>query len=80
MQPAQSPDPSLMMRGIYAVPLVGQIARDIGSDSSNIFYALMIFVTLVVLCVKFWGLAALAMAALTLVPVMFTLLILISRG
>jgi hypothetical protein len=68
------------MRLIFAIPFIGQIARDIIKDPDAIFYALVIFVTLVVLAVKAWGLVALAMTALGMVPVMFVLLIMISRG
>tara|TARA_R110002124_G_scaffold58457_1_gene162775 strand:- start:144 stop:383 length:240 start_codon:yes stop_codon:yes gene_type:complete len=72
--------PSILMRVIYALPIIGLIARDIAKDPDAIFYALVIFVTIVVLAVKFWGLVALTMTALLLVPVIFILLILISVG
>ncbi len=62
------------------LPLLGFIARDIGRDVNVIFYLLTIFVTLVVLAVKTWGLVALAMTALAFVPVIFCLLIAITRG
>ena len=62
------------------LPLLGFIARDIGRDVNVIFYLLTIFVTLVVLAVKAWGVVALAMTALAFVPVMFCILIAITRG
>lgn len=62
------------------LPLLGFIARDISRDINVIFYLLTIFVTLVVLAVKIWGVVALAMTALAFVPVMFCLLIAITRG
>lgn len=72
--------PDLSTRLLHAIPLIGWIARDIGRGTENVFYALAILVTLVVLAVKTWGIAALAMTALALVPVMFVILILITRG
>ncbi|HEX9859398.1 MAG TPA: hypothetical protein VGA75_13645 [Paracoccaceae bacterium] len=71
---------SAAMRGFYALPILDRIARDTSRGTDNIFYALAIFVTLVVLAVKTWGLVALAMTALALVPVMFVILLLITRG
>lgn len=71
---------SAALRGLYALPILGWIARDISRGTDNIFYALTIFVTLVVLAVKTWGIVALAMTALALVPVMFVILLLITRG
>ncbi|MDZ4139880.1 MAG: hypothetical protein U1D66_13530 [Erythrobacter sp.] len=58
-------------RGFAGLPLVGFIAR----DSNVIFYILVIALTALVLAVKTWGLVALA-----LVPVVFILLLLITRG
>lgn len=72
--------PSLFMRAIHATPILGRIAREIAEDVNTVFYALVIVVTLVVLAVKLWGIAALAMAALAMVPVMFVIMLLISRG
>jgi len=63
-------------RGFAGLPLVGFIAR----DSNVIFYILVIALTALVLAVKTWGLVALAMTALALVPVVFILLLLITRG
>jgi hypothetical protein len=56
------------------VPLFSSIADDIGRDSSIIFYLLVIALTVLVLAVSVWGLAALVVTALALVPVIFTLL------
>lgn len=71
---------SLPMRLIHATPIVGTIARDIAKGHENIYYALVILLTLVVLGVQTWGVVALAMTALAMVPVMFLVLILITRG
>lgn len=67
-------------RGFYAIPLLGWIARDISRDINNVWYALVILLTAVALAVKVWGVVALAMTALAMVPVMFVLLIMITRG
>jgi hypothetical protein len=69
-----------MTRGIYAVPIIGWIARDVARDIDNFWYALVIFLTVVVLAVKVWGVVALAMTALAMVPVMFAVLIAITLG
>ena len=60
------------------LPLIGWIARDIGRDVNIFFYLLTIAVTVLVLAVKTWGLVALTMAALPMVPVMFGFFIWIS--
>lgn len=62
------------------IPVFGPLARAIAQDPSTIFYLLVILLTLVVLAVKAWGLVALAMTALAMVPVMFVLLIAITQG
>ena len=67
--------PSLASRILHAAPILGHIARDISRDISTIFYVLMIVVTLIVLSVQTWGLAALVLTAVGFVPVMFALLI-----
>lgn len=59
-------------------PLFGWIARDIGRDVNIVFYMLAIALTVLVLAVKTWGLVALTMAALPMVPVMFAIFIWIS--
>ena len=71
--------PSLS-RSLYAVPVFGWIARDIARGPDNIWYALVILLTALVLAVKTWGLVALALSALAAVPVIFVLLIAITRG
>jgi hypothetical protein len=68
-------------RGFYAVPVLGWIARDVATKGDeNIWYALVIFLTCVVLAVQTWGVVALSMIALAMVPVMFILLIRITLG
>src|SRR5690606_18137077 len=49
----------------YSIPLFGWIARDlVHGTPDNLLYFLVIFVTLLVLAVKAWGLVALTMVAL----------------
>ncbi|OWU85249.1 hypothetical protein ATO6_09495 [Oceanicola sp. 22II-s10i] len=69
-------------RGIlYRLPVLGRIARELYADfEGNVWYLLVILLTLVVLAVKTWGIMALSLIALALVPVMFTVLILITVG
>ena len=67
-------------RGLAALPLVGFIARDIARDVNMVFYLLTILTTALVLAVMHWGLVALTLTAVALVPVYFGVLILITRG
>jgi len=71
--------PSRAARAFYAIPVLGWIARDISRGVENVFYALVIGLTLLVLAVKVWGIVAITMTALALVPVMFLWLIVISQ-
>ena len=64
----------------HAIPVFGWIARDLGRDEDAIWYLLVALVSLLIIGVKTWGLAVLAMSALALVPVMFAVLLLITRG
>lgn len=57
------------------IPVLGHIARDIGRDVNVVFYLLAIFVTVVVLAVKTFGLVALVLTAIAAVPVIFALLL-----
>lgn len=60
------------------LPLIGWIARDIGRDINIVFYIIVIALTVLALAVKTWGMVALTMAALPMVPVMFAIFIWIS--
>ncbi len=66
--------------GFSGLPLIGFLARDIARDVNIVFYLLIIALTALVLAVKIWGIVALAMSALALVPIIFILLIAITRG
>lgn len=61
------------------VPVVGRVIRDIERDIDTVYYLITIFVTAVVLAVQTWGLPALVLTALALVPVMFVLLVILAR-
>lgn len=58
-----------------AALLAGAVIRDVGPDVNPFFYHLNILVTLVVLAMQVWGLAAIDMIALALVPKMFALIV-----
>ena len=60
------------------IPVLSAIVRDVARDVNVIFYLMVIALTLLVLAVKTWGLVALTMVALCMVPVMFALFIWIS--
>lgn len=62
-------------RALYAVPVIGRVARDIAKDVDAALYAVVIFLTLIILAVMTWGLPALVLTAVAMVPVMFVLLI-----
>ena len=71
--------PSPVGRLARAVPVLGQVIRDIERDTNSIYYLLVILLTALVLAIQTWGLPALVLTALALVPVMFALLIFIAR-
>lgn len=66
------------MTASIRLPIFTPLARDIGRDINVVFYLLTILLTGVVLAVKTWGLAALVMCALPVVPLMFAFFIYIS--
>ncbi|OYU39489.1 MAG: hypothetical protein CFE33_08910 [Pseudorhodobacter sp. PARRP1] len=57
------------------IPVIGHVARDIGHDINIVFYILTILVTLMVVAIKAWGIAALVVSYVAMVPVIFALLI-----
>lgn len=71
--------PSPLGRIARATPVVGRVIRDIEREIDTVYYLLIIFVTAVVLAVQTWGLPALVLTALALVPVMFVLLVILAR-
>lgn len=74
--PPQTP---FLKRAFYAIPVIGWIARDVmHGDSDNIYYLLVILATLIILSVSIWGLPALVMKAVFVVPIYFAVLIFIA--
>lgn len=71
--------PGLFGRLLRAIPVVGRVIREIEREVDTVYYLLTIFVTAVVLAVQTWGLPALVLTAVALVPVMFVLLIILAR-
>ncbi|WP_208350206.1 hypothetical protein [Pseudaestuariivita rosea] len=68
-------------RFFFQVPILGWIARDVSEgDESNIYYALITFVSSWLSAILIFGYPGLIIPALMLVPLMFIALILISRG
>jgi hypothetical protein len=66
-------------RFFRAIPVVGRVIREVEREIDTIYYLLTIFLTAVVLAVLTWGLPALVLTALALVPVMFVLLVILAR-
>lgn len=73
------PTPGPFARVIRALPLVGRVIRDVEREIDTVYYLVTIFVTAVILAVQTWGLPALVLTALALVPVMFVLLVILAR-
>lgn len=78
MTPAARPR---LLRMLLAIPVLGWIARDLlYGDADNIWYLLVAVLSLWAIAVMTWGVPALYLPALAMVPVMFVILIWISRG
>lgn len=74
-------DPRPAPRGlIFRLPLIGIIARDIAREPESVFYLIVGLLSLLIIATVTWGLPVLALSALAMVPVIFTVLILITRG
>lgn len=72
---------SLSQRLLFAVPVLGRIAKEVTyGDADNIYYALASFVSAWGCAVLLFGLPGLYIPALLLVPVVMGLLVAISRG
>lgn len=68
-------------RMFFAVPIIGWVAHDLlFGDKNNIWFALIGFVSLWLSSALVFGLPGLYLPALALVPVIFVLLILITKG
>lgn len=66
---------------LYAVPIIGWIVRDLlEGDDHQIWYFLAGAVSLWGIAILIWGLPGLLLPALAMVPVVFIILLLITRG
>ena len=77
-QPSRTPSRSRLSRLVRALPISGRVIRDVERDVNTIFYLMIAVLTAVILAVQAWGLAALVITAVALVPVMFVLLIMVT--
>lgn len=77
-QPSKAPSRSRLSRLVRALPIIGRVIRDVERDVNTIFYLMIAVLTAVILAVQAWGLAALVITAVALVPVMFVLLIMVT--
>ena len=81
--PTQHPvaRPPLALRCLLSLPIIGRIAGDLlYGDKDNIYYFLVILLTIEVVLIMTYGLPALAMSALAMVPICVTLLVILTRG
>ncbi|MCV2887069.1 hypothetical protein [Ruegeria aquimaris] len=71
----------LGQRVLFAIPLLGRIAKEVTyGDSDNIYYSIAAGLSLWGIAILLFGIPGLYIPALAMVPVIWTLLILISRG
>jgi hypothetical protein len=67
-------------RVLFAVPVIGRIAREvIFGDKDNIWYLLVILLTGLILSIAQWGLAALVVFYLPFVAVAFALMVVFAK-
>lgn len=71
--------PSPIGRLFRAIPVIGRVIREIEREIDTVYYLLVTFLTALILAVQTWGLPALVLTALALVPVMFVLLVILAR-
>ncbi len=70
--------PSFGLRLVHAVPVIGWMIRDVSRDLSNLPYAVVTLLTLLVLAFQVWGPVVFTLTALCIVPLMFAFFIAIS--
>ncbi|MFY0311615.1 hypothetical protein ACFMBG_17130 [Leisingera sp. D0M16] len=72
---------TLWQRILFAVPLLGRMIKEVAyGPEENLYYAIATFVSLWGCSIMLFGIPGLYIPALCMVPVMFTLLITITRG
>lgn len=79
MTAATLSNPNLFSRIVRAIPVVGGLIRAVEREVDTIYYILVIALTALVLAIQTWGLPALVLTALAMVPVMFVILIILAR-
>jgi hypothetical protein len=67
--------PSPAGRVLRSIPVLGRVVREIEREIDTVYYLIVILLTALVLAINVWGLAALVVTAVSLVPVIFVLLI-----
>ncbi|WP_164660044.1 hypothetical protein [Tropicibacter sp. Alg240-R139] len=73
--------PPFWQRAVFSVPIFGRMAREVAyGDDENLLYAAIAFVCGWGYSIMLFGLPGLYLPALALVPMMFLVLIVISRG
>lgn len=65
---------------LHRLPILGRIIRDIEREPDAIFYLIVGVLSLIIIGTVTYGLHVLALSALAMVPVIFTVLILITLG
>ncbi|WP_375228654.1 hypothetical protein [Roseobacter sp. S98] len=71
----------LWQRLLFAIPVIGWIARDVTfGDQNNVWFALIFFFSSWMSSALIFGLPGLYLPALALVPVIFVLLLMITWG
>ncbi|MGB0660364.1 MAG: hypothetical protein ACPGNV_09315 [Mangrovicoccus sp.] len=75
------PATPLWQRILFMVPVIGWVMRDVlTKDESNVYWALGLLVSAWAVAILLFGYPGLIIPALALVPTMFLVLILITRG
>jgi hypothetical protein len=71
--------PSLIGRMFRALPVIGGLIRAVEREIDTLYYLFVIALTALVLAIQAWGLPALVLTAVAMVPVMFVILIILAR-
>ncbi len=75
---AATRSPSPAGRILRTLPIIGRVIREIERETDTVFYLIVILLTALVLALMVWGLPALVLTAVALVPVIFVLLIMVT--
>lgn len=80
--PMSNPEPlPLAQRLVFSIPVLGWMLKDVFyGDRDNIFYFLFSLVAIWVLAIWFIGYAAFIFPVLAMVPTIFVILLMITRG